>query len=396
MANTTIPIELSSTPGIVDNSNATAITIDSSENVGIGTTSPTNKAHIYKAASGRAWTPDGADVLAIENNDSIAFDIRCPDSNQGLILFSDASARARGIVGYEHSSDAMYMSTAGSERLRITSAGNVGIGTASPSTLVDIVGTGTDLLKLTAPTQAVVRISRTSGAELDVSTSASQALIRTNTNHPIDFLTNGSQRMRIDSGGYVGMGVTNPNVYSSRLVLNSLGTYTLWQTSTGVTRGVFGSSESGGQNWTYSTAGTGNYGSANGDLIWQNGSNVTFMRFDQSATTVVGDFVDTSDVGLKENIVDTTDGLTKIMQLQPRKFDWKEENKQQQVNGFIAQELETILPNEVSGDDYDEENPDHGHKAINTSGVLAVAVKAIQEQQTIIESLEARITALES
>jgi len=318
MANTTIPIELSSTPGIVDNSNATAITIDSSENVGIGTTSPTNKAHIYKAASGRAWTPDGADVLAIENNDSIAFDIRCPDSNQGLILFSDASARARGIVGYEHSSDAMYMSTAGSER------------------------------------------------------------------------------MRIDSAGYVGMGVTNPSAYSSRLVLNSLGTYTLWQTSTGVTRGVFGSSESGGQNWTYSTAGTGNYGSANGDLIWQNGSNVTFMRFDQSATTVVGDFVDTSDVGLKENIVDTTDGLTKIMQLQPRKFDWKEENKQQQVNGFIAQELETILPNEVSGDDYDEENPDHGHKAINTSGVLAVAVKAIQEQQTIIESLEARITALES
>ena len=40
MANTKIPVELSSTPGIVDNSNATAITIDSSENVGIGTSSP--------------------------------------------------------------------------------------------------------------------------------------------------------------------------------------------------------------------------------------------------------------------------------------------------------------------------------------------------------------------
>jgi hypothetical protein len=40
MANTTIPVELSSTPGIVDNSNATAITIDSSENVGIGAISP--------------------------------------------------------------------------------------------------------------------------------------------------------------------------------------------------------------------------------------------------------------------------------------------------------------------------------------------------------------------
>ena len=37
---TKIPVELSSTPGIVDGSNATAITIDSSERVGIGTTSP--------------------------------------------------------------------------------------------------------------------------------------------------------------------------------------------------------------------------------------------------------------------------------------------------------------------------------------------------------------------
>jgi hypothetical protein len=42
MANTTIPVELSSTPGIVDNSNATAITIDSSERVGIGESSPSD------------------------------------------------------------------------------------------------------------------------------------------------------------------------------------------------------------------------------------------------------------------------------------------------------------------------------------------------------------------
>ena len=42
MALTQVPIELSSTPGIVDNSNATAITIDSSENVGIGCTPSRN------------------------------------------------------------------------------------------------------------------------------------------------------------------------------------------------------------------------------------------------------------------------------------------------------------------------------------------------------------------
>ena len=46
MALTQVPIELSSTPGIVDNSNATAITIDSSENVGIGTSSPSSVLHL--------------------------------------------------------------------------------------------------------------------------------------------------------------------------------------------------------------------------------------------------------------------------------------------------------------------------------------------------------------
>jgi hypothetical protein len=98
---------------------------------------------------------------------------------------------------------------------------------------------------------------------------------------------------------------------------------------------------------------------------------------------------------LKENITDTTDGLTKLLQLQPRKFDWKDEGKRNNVNGFIAQEVETVLPDEVIGDDYDEKNPQHGHKAINTSGLLAVAVKAIQEQQTIIDDLKARIETLE-
>ena len=51
MANTKIPVELSSTPGIVDNSNATAITIDSSENVGIGSTSPDSHLHLESSGA---------------------------------------------------------------------------------------------------------------------------------------------------------------------------------------------------------------------------------------------------------------------------------------------------------------------------------------------------------
>ena len=59
---TKIPVELSSTPGIVDGSNATAITIDSSERVGIGTTSPSAKLQVQ--GDGESIRLDGAIRMA--------------------------------------------------------------------------------------------------------------------------------------------------------------------------------------------------------------------------------------------------------------------------------------------------------------------------------------------
>jgi hypothetical protein len=81
MANTTIPVELSSTPGIVDNSNATAITIDSSENVGIGTGSPF--ANQILNTSWSAGAPYGT-VLAVTGNNT-------NDANWGHLLITDST-----------------------------------------------------------------------------------------------------------------------------------------------------------------------------------------------------------------------------------------------------------------------------------------------------------------
>jgi hypothetical protein len=121
-----------------------------------------------------------------------------------------------------------------------------------------------------------------------------------------------------------------------------------------------------------------------------------------------GDFNDTSDVALKENIVDLESATEKLKQLKARTFDWKKSDKGKEVAGFIAQEVESIIPSAVVGDNYVEatyytesddlpENTKIGDtkvsgnsgKAINTSAILAYAVKTIQE-------LEARIEALES
>ena len=109
----------------------------------------------------------------------------------------------------------------------------------------------------------------------------------------------------------------------------------------------------------------------------------------QANALIYGDFVDTSDVGLKENVVDISDGTTVIKALRPVNFDWKQEDKGNGLSGFIAQEVEEVLPNDVHGDNYDPEVQDSMGKAINTVGILSQAVKAIQE-------LEARIAELES
>ena len=98
-----------------------------------------------------------------------------------------------------------------------------------------------------------------------------------------------------------------------------------------------------------------------------------------------------SDERLKENIVDLETGLLEVMALQPRRFDWKNGDAQN-VAGFIAQEVESVLP-ELVGDYKHEELEDC--KSLKMGDMVPTLVKAIQEQQTLIESLTARIAALE-
>ena len=110
---------------------------------------------------------------------------------------------------------------------------------------------------------------------------------------------------------------------------------------------------------------------------------------------ISGDFNDTSDVNLKENISTIADGTTVINSLRPVKFDWKDAKKGNNQHGFIAQEVEKVLPDAVEGNDYvenetglPEDEPTGNGKNMNSNAVLAHAVKAIQE-------LEARIKVLE-
>jgi hypothetical protein len=181
------------------------VRITNTGNVGIGTDSPNALTHIYGGASGRTWTPDSADKLALEHSSSVVFDIRTPASEQGLILFSDADARARGILGYAHSSDFMYFNTAGAEAMRIDSSGNVGIGITPQSFAKLQVKTATD--------RNVSIFDNAAGATIcgitDAGASTSLRLAGSNLIFTGDG-GGGAEAMRIDTSGNVGIGTSSP------------------------------------------------------------------------------------------------------------------------------------------------------------------------------------------
>ena len=113
--------------GISSSADATAITIDSSEKVGIGA-SPQRELSI-QGVDGASGLTEGNSrtALFIDNAGATYINLASSTSAQGGLLFSDADANNRGALVYEHANDAMTFDTAGSERMRITSAGDVTI-----------------------------------------------------------------------------------------------------------------------------------------------------------------------------------------------------------------------------------------------------------------------------
>ena len=116
--------------GIDDNADAVAITIDSSEKVGIGTTSPGD----YHSLGSN---------LVISASGDAGMTIASGTSNDGRIFFADGtsgSAESEGTIAYNHADNSMSFSTSDSEAVRITSAGSVGIGDDAPAAKLEVNG----------------------------------------------------------------------------------------------------------------------------------------------------------------------------------------------------------------------------------------------------------------
>lgn len=97
----------------------------------------------------------------------------------------------------------------------------------------------------------------------------------------------------------------------------------------------------------------------------------------------------TSDARLKENIRPLENGLDKTRQLQGVTYTWKESPELGKRIGFIAQDVEKVLPELVFTNEVD------GYLGLNYAEITAVLTEAIKEQQAVIEQLLKRMEILE-
>ena len=98
-----------------------------------------------------------------------------------------------------------------------------------------------------------------------------------------------------------------------------------------------------------------------------------------------------SDARLKTNITDAGYGLSSVMKMRPVTYNWKTDPNTNHMVGFLAQDIEKIVPEAV----YVPKTKDENY-AINYIALIPVLTKAIQEQQAEINALKARLEKLEN
>ena len=102
-----------------------------------------------------------------------------------------------------------------------------------------------------------------------------------------------------------------------------------------------------------------------------------------------------SDYRLKENIAPVTDGITRLQQLKPSRFNFIAD-PDQTVDGFIAHEVQDVVPEAIAGGkDAVDADGNPIYQGIDQSKLVPLLTAALQEAIAKIESLETRLTALE-
>jgi hypothetical protein len=383
--------------GIDDNATSTAITIDGSQNVGVGTLAPDSKMHINDS------TGDAATQLILSTQaggtDSKAGTLSFFRSNVATSLadiFYDAGNANLTLHAYDASFGKVTFNTAGSERMRIDASGNVGIGTTAPSNrFVVAEGTNQHGIEIIPGTTSYIQAyDRATSDYGDLKIDAQTLAFATD---------NGSERMRIGTNGTVLISKTAENINS---------------------KGV-----------EFRTSGVGILTVIGNECMFLNrltstGTIVSFgfdgtVRGSISVTGSSTAYNTTSDYRLKDNITPIQGAGDIVKAMRPATYTFKADGSW--ADGFLAHELQELHPAAVTGykdamrdEEYEVTpaikatyNPEGveltpaedavmgtrsvpDYQGVDYSKLTPILTAALQEALTKIDELTARIETLEA
>ena len=244
----------------------------------------------------------------------------------------------------------------------IIASGNLGIGTTSPDTALTVKSSGT-----TTTFASFVNSSGNGKFEFREGGSNTQIFQGFDASNNEQIRLNPTSDSFIN-GGNVGIGISSPSFTSGN------GLHLADNFFAG-----FGTGENGRPDFQIGTVG----GST---LDFRCGTGADTVDLSISTGGVfTGDFNDTSDERLKENIQDiAANQIDIVKQLRPVTFDWKATEKTSNT-GFIAQEVALLLPNDVQRSDPDDSDSTLG---INSMALVATLTAALKESISKIEALE--------
>jgi len=364
---------------------ANRLVITSDGNVGIGTSSPT-------VSNGKGL------VIA----DATAARLKLCDTTTGEGASDGVQLGHSGGIGFlfNHENEAFQFGTNNTERMRIDSAGRLLIGTTTEG------NANADDLTISGSGNIGMTIRSTNSGESNIyfsdGTSGGPEYVGYAAyNHGDNTLrigTNAVERMRIRNDGYFRIGDANSQAETytgANVIMTSIAT-TFGNHGVDIAQGSY----TGAYNVLYFRNGNGGVG-----YIQTNGSSTTYSTG--------------SDYRLKENVTDISDGITRVKQLKPSRFNFIAD-ADKTVDGFLAHEAATVVPEAVTGtkdavqvwkEHEKDELPDGvsvGDNKLDDVGntipeiqgidqgkLVPLLTAALQEAIAKIETLETKVAALE-